>query len=92
MEYVNNRYGFNFNLRGKFTGGKLIDEEKNEDTGAIIQYKQAPHPIWRFTFNKKLFSYFNLTFGVDNLLDYTDNAYLITPGRRYYAGINITYK
>ena len=92
LEYINNRYGFNFNLRGKFTGEKLIDEEKDEDTGSIIQYKQAPHPIWRFTFNKKLFSYFNLTFGVDNLFDYTDKAYLITPGRRYYAGINIIYK
>ncbi|MCK4639830.1 MAG: TonB-dependent receptor [Candidatus Marinimicrobia bacterium] len=92
LEYINNKYGFNFNLRGKLIGEKLIDEYEDEATGAIIQYNQAPYAIWRFNFNKKIFSYFNLNFGVDNLFDYMDKAYLVTPGRRYYGGIYITYK
>jgi outer membrane receptor for ferrienterochelin and colicins len=92
LEYINNKYDFNFNLRGKFTGEKLIYEDEDEASGAIIKYKQAPYAIWRFTLNKKLFSYITLTFGVNNLFDYTDKAYLTTPGRRYYGGINISYK
>jgi len=61
----------------------------DEDQDQAIQYKQAASALWRFTANKKIFSYFNLTCGVDNLFDYTDKTYLITPGRRYFGGINI---
>ncbi|MGP8321932.1 MAG: TonB-dependent receptor [Methanosarcinaceae archaeon] len=89
LEYINRRYGLNFNLRGKLIGEKLMDEDQDETTGASIQYKQAASALWRFTVNKKIFSYFNLTCGVDNLFDYTDKTYLITPGRRYFGGINI---
>jgi outer membrane receptor for ferrienterochelin and colicins len=89
LEYINNTYGFNCNLRGKFVGEKLWDEYEDEDTGDLVQYKQAPYAIWRFNFNTKFFSYFNLTFGVDNIFDYMDKSYLITPGRRYYGGISL---
>ena len=92
LEYINSKYGFNFNLRSKLVGERLIDEYEDETTGNFIQDKQVPYAIWRFNFNTKLFSYFNLTFGIDNLFDYMDKAYLVTPGRRYYGGIYIAYK
>jgi len=92
LEYRNASACFAANLRAKFTGEKLWGEEIDETTQAVIRYVQAPSAIWRITATQKLFAFFKLTFGVDNIFDYTDYDYLITPGRVIYGGLNINYQ
>lgn len=90
-EYRNPVVGFTFNLRGKFIGKKLWSEEVDATTNEVIKYEQSPYAIWRVTATQKVFAHLTFTFGVDNIFDYRDINYLITPGRVFYGGLNINY-
>ena len=92
LEYRHVRFGFSANLRAKFISSKLWGEEIDESTNKLIKYEQSPYSIWRFTATKTLFSYVKFTAGVDNIFDYRDTDYLITPGRVIYGGFNISYE
>ncbi len=92
LEYRHSRFGFTANLRAKFISSKLWGEEIDETTNELIKYEQSPYAIWRFTATKTLFSFVKFTAGVDNIFDYRDIDYLITPGRVVYGGFNISYK
>lgn len=92
LEYIGHDFGFNANIRAKFVGSKLFDEIVNEVTGELTRYRQSPYIIWKFTAGKELLDMFYLTFGVDNIFDYIDKQYLITPGRRFYLGLNFNYQ
>lgn len=91
LEYRNPSIGFFANMRAKFVGQKNWGEETDKQTGEIITYKQNPHTIWRFTATKNILSYFRFMVGIDNIFDYRDIDYLITPGRVIYIGLNIHY-
>lgn len=82
-------YSLSLNLHNKMSGTKVF-ESKNND-GEIDKTERAGYALWKLTLSQILFKNYNITLGVDNLFDYTDNVHftVTTPGRRYFAYINI---
>lgn len=91
LAYYLSNLALNTNLRAKFTGKKLFEEIENADNSDYTQIYQSPYVIWKLNFSKDFSSLFNINFGIDNLFDYKDVDYLLTPGRVFYIGLGISY-
>jgi len=79
-------YSFTAQLYCKLMGEKFyeITEEKT--------YIDRPYSNWRFTISQE-YKWFRLSTGVDNIFDLVipQNVNFISPGRRFFVGINIDF-
>lgn len=87
--YNSKNYSLSLNLHSKLSGTKVFESSDNQ--GNIDKIERAGYALWKLTASQILFKNYSLTLGVDNLFDYTDNVHftVTTPGRRYFAYINI---
>lgn len=91
LAYDNTDLGIHVNLRGKWVSQKLIYTEEDQNTGENVEHRQNAHGLWDVSIDKKVFGKASIHGGVDNLFDYLDRDYLVTPGRRIYGGFRIRY-
>ena len=91
LEYHNHKSRMNANIRGKFVGTKIWEETINPETQDLDQIRQKAHVIWRLTAMKTIMNTWKLTGGIENIFDYQDPDYLITPGRVFYGGFQFLY-
>lgn len=79
-------YSFSAQLYCKLMGEKFY-EITEEGT-----YRDRPFSSWRLTISQE-FRWFRLSTGVDNIFNVTipQNINFISPGRRFFAGINIDF-
>ncbi|WP_066629569.1 TonB-dependent receptor [Labilibacter marinus] len=90
-----NTYGLNMNLSANYKSDKFYLEEDLE------RYYAAPYQLWKLTTSHtfKKFKDCNMVFiaGVDNILDYVDDAPYgshygtLNPGRSLFVGLNIKF-
>ena len=95
---IHHQYEINFNVSGNFTGAKDYEvseqiEYRGETVEGVYPVHFDPYSIFRMSINQKFFNGFDLTLGVDNLLDYTADVVSfntsMSPGRRFFVSLKI---
>jgi len=87
--YKSKNYSLALNIHNKMNGTKVF--EKRNSKGKIEKTERAGYALWKLTLSQIVFKNYNITLGIDNLFNYTDKVHftVTTPGRRYFAYINI---